>query len=549
MKCRRSFVSLFSQTHQYVLAEGVNGGCIAPSMENKLLGNTTIEISDGLCPNTLGAFANELPPMVTENSYADRTRYVINDLIQEPVFRDNIFAQSNTDEFRFYCEVPLRSTSGNLLGTYCIIDGQPRSGASDADIQYLQEVGQAIMAYLNHIKINSRCNRANHLMKGVGLFVRGKSSLREWWLAQPDNFNKSGSLTANEKQQDLFDRADQVFGAIPQPDAPPSMSCHASHDSIVKSKDVRRKTGLTSSSTDSLDTPATSNSTIVDTVTSPSPLSALSPLPVASKGGSPDYFQAEPSQNGYNSASTVGTMQPTLGALTEASLRLNIDTNARNDSLLPHGDKLLSNVGFMDHDVHSIFSRASNLIREAVELCGAIFLEATPIASENSKATKYPREESSNESGMSSEDERRTSASRSASHTATNHDERRNAPCGILGYSTRMKSSLASNKVTNSTPKMSVNELQGFLHRYPHGTAFAFDSNGVISSSEEETQVDQALPRESDSIYKKDSNKSAKAKKRRRRDAELLSRILPGVRSAAFVSLWDFNKDRWYAGK
>jgi His Kinase A (phospho-acceptor) domain len=141
-----------------------------------------------------------------------------------------------------------------------------------------------------------------------------------------------------------------------------------------------------------------------------------------------------------------------------------------------------------------------------------------------------------------------------ASHEATRIRSSQSHPsrhlfsaCDILGYSTRSRSSLAKNRASTSTPHMSKNTLQLFFKRYPRGTVFSFDRDGMISSSEEEPPHDQLAAHEITSSFMRKESGNSNSKRQRRRDAAMISEMIPGVRSVAFCPLWDYSRDHWYA--
>lgn len=72
---------------------------------------------------------------------------VVLDATQDPRFADNPLV---TDEphIRFYAGAPLRSPDGMNLGTFCIIDYEPRPELSDKDQQALQDLAAAAMDQL-----------------------------------------------------------------------------------------------------------------------------------------------------------------------------------------------------------------------------------------------------------------------------------------------------------------------------------------------------------------------------------------------------------------
>jgi hypothetical protein len=229
LNCDRSFISLCDQDSQYILAEGIRGGSLEAGSKGQTLASTMLDLGQGICPRTLDCYAKDGPVYSTPTMHACYDYCRVSDLSQEPKFQGHPLPKENSS-LRFYCAVPLRTDTGLVLGTYSVIDNVPRETVSDADIEYLQGLGLAVMGHLNLLRIRGRFDRADHLIKGLGLFVRGKSTLRDWWLANPDNWSKANKLTATEKQQDLQDRANLAFGQMPRSDLTPSISQESSVD-------------------------------------------------------------------------------------------------------------------------------------------------------------------------------------------------------------------------------------------------------------------------------------------------------------------------------
>lgn len=230
LNCDRSIISLCDQDAQYILAEGIRGGSLEADSEGQTLASTTLDLGQGICPRTLDCYAKNGPVYSTPSMHACYDYCRVNDLSKEPKFLGHPFTKGPDSPLRFYCAVPLRTDTGVVLGTYSVIDSVPRETVSDADIEYLQGLGLAVMEHLHLLRIRGRFDRADHLLKGLGLFVRGKSTLRDWWMANPDNWSKANKLTATEKRQDLQDRANLVFGQMPRPDLVPSSSQENSVD-------------------------------------------------------------------------------------------------------------------------------------------------------------------------------------------------------------------------------------------------------------------------------------------------------------------------------
>jgi signal transduction histidine kinase len=185
------------------------------------------------------------------------------------------------------------------------------------------------------------------------------------------------------------------------------------------------------------------------------------------------------------------------------------------------------------------FSRASNLVREGMEVDGAVYFDA--LAGNNSLSLS--------ESGSSSADEDyvdvRPRLPPHAMHSANpsmlaneraDHaiDEAARAESNVLGFSTPKHSSFkGENKDdTDAFSVMDQNLLMSFVRRYPEGKRFAFGHHGTTSH-----QVNTAAtPRDitASMKYKRDRHKAKK-----RAEIIRLLDIFPGARQIFFVPLYD----------
>lgn len=212
-------------------------------------------------------------------------------------------------------------------------------------------------------------------------------------------------------------------------------------------------------------------------------------------------------------------------------------------------------------DMKSAFSRAANLIREAIGLDGAIFYEANMGSSSVSsrKASGVAPEEPINavsEATSSSEEElprnsRRAPTLLSSQLPIQSSHEKTST---ILGYSTRTRSSLNSHAPSTTLTSFPEVILRRLLKRYPMGNVFNFDEDGSISASESDgySSTDPAANYSvALSTPPTDSHVQDRSKRKRishREESDAIAKALPEVRSAVFFPLWEPSKERWIAG-
>jgi hypothetical protein len=78
---------------------------------------------------------------------------------------------------KFYAEVPIHSPTGFVIGTFCVVDSRPRNGLDKKGLDALNEIASAIMKHLELIQMQHNLQRAGKMVKGLGVFVEGKSTL------------------------------------------------------------------------------------------------------------------------------------------------------------------------------------------------------------------------------------------------------------------------------------------------------------------------------------------------------------------------------------
>jgi hypothetical protein len=453
---------------------------------------------------------------------------------------------------RFFAAVPIKCFSGYVIGFYCVVDDRPRETPSEESIAYMHDVSGAIMEHLEAIKTRNLHTRSERLIKGLGLFVEGRSSLREWWLGESDNLSKSKILSADEKRRDLVQRADEEFGAPPRPDSVSQMTREMLAKRQGTSGDGQRE------STDADDT-TTQDSTTQDTNTSRSlfsdpdssvPPTTPTPTPSFKRDSSKDLARSEA---GFKGSAAEEALYP--GTSASDAGREALSRRQTNKSNIM--DEVESNTeASIGEKQWALLSRASNLIREAVELEGVVFLDASwsdpgtagrhgLFESDGHLETSdssFASTSSHSDQGNSGDTAQRRGSmfpGQSNGREASNKET-----CQVLGYSTRVKSGYAGNAVSSTTPTTDQKRLRRFLTRYPVGTIFTFDQHGVITSSDEDAEIVKA----SNHKYYQVSRDDRKRKTARQRDGDALQKMLPGARSVAFFPLWDFRKERWFAG-
>ena len=171
-------MSLIDDEFQFVAAEMTSVGSISdnsrhPPGVTPCVGATALDLFAGVCAATMPAFTqdDDRYRIANDNVIANDTRYVINDLTKVPMFSDRPYV-SQYPGMRWYAEVPIRTASGFVLGTYSVVDNKTRPGLSEDEFLTLVDIASAIMKHLEALKIRSDYERASGLLEGLDTFVQ-----------------------------------------------------------------------------------------------------------------------------------------------------------------------------------------------------------------------------------------------------------------------------------------------------------------------------------------------------------------------------------------
>ncbi|CAN8096474.1 unnamed protein product [Discula destructiva] len=187
----------------------------------------------------------------------------------------------------------------------------------------------------------------------------------------------------------------------------------------------------------------------------------------------------------------------------------------------------------------SLFSRAANIIRESVEVEGALFLDGSIAAfgrlvPRNNEETSQSRSASSGEESLPSDE-----------------GSLRPVICRVLGFSNSDTSSIDSDKASEEHLSVPDSFLDRISRRYPDGQIINFGDAGEVIWAISDSEGSDASNMVSPSSGGDDQDRALQKRIRqrpRKSDGAYLMRMFPGARSVALVPLWDSHKSRWFAG-
>lgn len=318
--------------------------------------------------------------------------------------------------------------------------------------------------------------RAERMIKAVSLFIEGKASLRDWWLEMGHKFQNPNMQKRSKNAVALSQLADAEFG-VQEPAADLSNGLH-----------------------DWAATPGTPGTPGIDSVRSSSAPSRAGDnvgeeRPILSRGESHPASGSETtgqttlvSRNWHERNSSVTTFDnltepPNVDhPETRSSVSFDLPPNQLSGDISKElQDALLST------DLKGVFSRSSNLIREAIGVEGVVFFDAS-VGSFGGSSDRNVMEERApgafhvDKAPTSSEDELRRRPSvpdldiggHSASDSAQQTEQQPEKCCNILGFSTRTRSSLRGHQPSEEHKRLPESILRRLLKRYPHGKSKIF---------------------------------------------------------------------------
>lgn len=187
----------------------------------------------------------------------------------------------------------------------------------------------------------------------------------------------------------------------------------------------------------------------------------------------------------------------------------------------------------------SLFSRAANIIRESVEVEGALFLDAS-VGSYGRLVTHAERE---------AESQNRSSGSSGEESMATDESTYRTVICRVLGFSETGSSSIDGDKARPELSSVPDTFLERLSRRYPDGQVINFGGDGNVIWAISDSEESDAILSPASGGDEQDRALQRRIRERpRKSDGAFLMRMFPGARSVALVPLWDSHKERWFAG-
>ncbi|KAI1259987.1 hypothetical protein F5Y18DRAFT_407017 [Xylariaceae sp. FL1019] len=492
-----ALISLFDAHRQYFLAHATKTSPILPvehddEHDHCYLRGKAIPRPGSFCEDVLlesGINKSKLPD---ERDCGQRPPVsVVPDISSSPSSSRPVGIPGLPDA-RFYAAVPIRSTRGINIGVLAVYGMEARTEIEPHLISLLRDLSTTVTSHLMSTRSRIELRRSERMVRGLGSFVEGTAGMSFSPTAlNLESFRNEGfEGTLNSGQQNI-QRADREKEQL----AP----FFANEQSILTENP--QTTPLHSAS--------------------PSPVAEL---PARSKSFSPPEAR-EPQEH-----------EPSKTAISSHATK--IDSSGLTNG---HEDEHMSSV-------KHLFSRAANIIRESIEVEGVVFVDAS-LSSFGGLVGMNDNSDTSHSNHSSSEESRVDIWS----------DDSDNM-CDVLGYSTTTSSSLDDSATIPEQMLIPEKFLKALLRRYPEGKIYHFGGGGSISaagdSSENEPVTSSSQPPVMSSVSENSLPSAHKVRKRRRStekwsrqtEGRSLLKLIPDATAVVILPLWDYDKDRWYAG-
>jgi signal transduction histidine kinase/CheY-like chemotaxis protein len=132
-----------------------------------------------MCAATIPTFTSTDGHLNTATTYmkTDKESFVIYDMSKVDAYKDRPYV-TGWPHMRYYAEVPISTPNGLCIGSICTVDDKPRESLSPKDMATLQDIAMTIMDHLDLLSSRVQRKRAEHMIRGFGLFAdSGESKL------------------------------------------------------------------------------------------------------------------------------------------------------------------------------------------------------------------------------------------------------------------------------------------------------------------------------------------------------------------------------------
>lgn len=171
--CDRAFLSFIDSRRHFVCSEMTKTQPLDSQdpAQPLLVGTAKLDLEYGVCPYTMSIFQGK-PANVPDSPHiiATPSHVYISDFRLISMFATRHYVTGYPNMVS-YLELPLRSLSGHILGSYCIVDNKPRNFLDPAVLDKVNQTVAAISSYLDMKRIQGSRERAERMVDGLRHFV------------------------------------------------------------------------------------------------------------------------------------------------------------------------------------------------------------------------------------------------------------------------------------------------------------------------------------------------------------------------------------------
>ncbi|PQE19311.1 histidine kinase protein [Rutstroemia sp. NJR-2017a BVV2] len=537
LRAKRAMISLIDSKHQYTLAESTQtlssqSDDVYEAGDSLWMGVKTIPREESLCAAKI--WRPTPRQELNDNDEIPRPEpIVVNDLAEDPILKENVKIDSGP-KARFYATIPIRTRRGFDIGSYCVMDEEPRDGLKPGEIEFLKDMADTVMEHFEYMSVRKDHQRGERMVKGLGLFVEGQSTLSAWWLRT--RTDRETSIRSSRRTYSTRSAGGTDEPLLEHYSSMTSTEGDSTEDGSLIGGGMGSRHSKSQGTTESLshNLPDPSSLKEFQNAISFSP-EVISPVTSAAPG-STTASAAAPKSNKRPVLTAASTITPnTVGAFHALKATKAHKEDERNVSDTAEALKMM-------------LSRASNLIREAADVDGVAFFHTKPSGFGSLGHNSSMVDASSTGKAVmpsSSEDDTRSSLSTSDSTTSKSaHTSRKERVCEVMAYSTSSESSIRGSHTLPDHLSVRQDFVHKLLKRHPHGKIYAFDEDGSISSSEDE--LNDAIVNGEVSVVA-DGPKTPRRTSSRVLEGETILKIFPGARFVMVLPLWDSRHEQWFS--
>jgi signal transduction histidine kinase len=476
---QRAIVSLIDHENEYFLAESTSNLSLVG--DDGHAQNASLSISGARVPRAASLCEQTLCLVPNQDTAAEMTPVFLVPDLRLDENTSQLDCVKGAPYLRFYCGVALTNKRGVNIGCVYVVDDRPRTDFSLEQAQFLTTMAATVMDHLENIRAKEDIVRVTMMSQALHAFVEGEGTMEGDW--------------QRVKKYNLPAGAGVGF--------------------------------LWESNTNDVDASVSTESANSASET----LMSQTQSPLQHSSNNPD------ARFNFNNSpwSSSSSQVPTLKSVFEGA-----DDVARK--ITSGKDAAFSNDGF-SNQLRTTFSRASNLIREGMEVDGAVFFDA-PFRFYQGRSTLEtdPRRLEGKDSESSSDEEvkpgPRPRVQRTKRHANHSNEGAIKLKSDVLGYSTRETSSWADQTTGSDASFTAIDQslLTSLVRHYPLGELFVFDENGPVMRPVDISSLDG-----SQVTIKNVSFDAKLTRHNARKRAEILRllKAFPRARQIFFVPLYD----------